>query len=73
MNSTNPVLSFNGKAMDFTDGICETDEAGKKDGVLFVYIRYLLSVPVFNNLITLSGKRFFSELVIFESYGKGFF
>jgi len=26
-------LSFNGKAIDFTNGICETDEEGKKDGV----------------------------------------
>jgi hypothetical protein len=33
MNSTNWFLSFNGKAIDFTDGICETDEEGKKDGV----------------------------------------
>jgi len=33
MNSTNLVLSFNGKAIDFTDGIFETDEEGKKDGV----------------------------------------
>jgi hypothetical protein len=33
MNSTNLFLSFNGKAIDFTDGICETDEEGKKDGV----------------------------------------
>jgi hypothetical protein len=33
MNSTNLVLSFNGKRIDFTDGICETDEEGKEDGV----------------------------------------
>jgi hypothetical protein len=33
MNSTNLFLSFNGKAIDFTKGICETDEEGKKDGV----------------------------------------
>jgi hypothetical protein len=33
MNSTNLVLSSNGKAIDFTDGICETDEEGKKDSV----------------------------------------
>jgi hypothetical protein len=33
MNSTNLVLSFNGKAIDFMDGICEIDEEGKKDGV----------------------------------------
>jgi hypothetical protein len=33
MNSTNLVLSFNGKAIDFTDGICETDEDAKKGGV----------------------------------------
>jgi hypothetical protein len=33
MNSTNLFLSFNGKAINFTDGICEIDEEGKKDGV----------------------------------------
>jgi hypothetical protein len=33
MNSTNLFLSFNGKAIDFRDGICETDEEGKKDRV----------------------------------------
>jgi len=33
MNSTNLVFGFNGKAVNFTDGICETDEEGKKDGV----------------------------------------
>jgi hypothetical protein len=33
MNSPNLVLRCNGKAIDFTDGICETDEEGKKVGV----------------------------------------
>jgi hypothetical protein len=33
MNSTNLFLNFDGKPIDFTDGICETDEEGKKDGV----------------------------------------
>jgi hypothetical protein len=33
MNLTNLFLSFNWKAIDFTNGICETDEEGKKDGV----------------------------------------
>jgi len=33
MNSTKWVLSFNGKAIDFADGICEADEEGKKGGV----------------------------------------
>jgi hypothetical protein len=33
MNSANLFLSFNGEAIDFTSGICETDEEGKKDGV----------------------------------------
>jgi hypothetical protein len=33
MNLRNWVFSFNGKGIDFTDGICETDEEGKKDGV----------------------------------------
>jgi hypothetical protein len=33
MNSTNFVLSCNGKAIDFRDGICEIDEEVKKDGV----------------------------------------
>ncbi len=73
MNSTNLVLSFNGKAIDFTDGLCETDEEGEKDGVWFMYVRYLLTVPVFNNLITWSGKSFFLELVIFGCYEKGLF
>jgi hypothetical protein len=33
MNSTNLVLSFNGKAIDFTDEVPETDEEGKKVGL----------------------------------------
>ncbi len=33
MNSTKLVLSLDGKAIDFMDGICESDEEGKKDGV----------------------------------------
>jgi hypothetical protein len=33
MNSTNSVLRFNGTAIDFTDGIGETDGEGKKGGV----------------------------------------
>jgi hypothetical protein len=33
MNSTNLFLSFKGKAIDFTKGICETDKEEKKDGV----------------------------------------
>jgi len=33
MNSTNFVLSFDGIAIDFTDGIRETDEEGKKGGM----------------------------------------
>jgi len=33
MNSTNLFLSFNGKAIDFPDGIWEIVEEGKKDGV----------------------------------------
>jgi hypothetical protein len=33
MNPTNVFLSFNEKAIDFTNGICETDEEGKKDGM----------------------------------------
>jgi hypothetical protein len=33
INSANLVLSFNGKAIDFTKEICETDEEGKKDSV----------------------------------------
>jgi hypothetical protein len=33
MNSTNLFLTFNGKAIDFPDGICEIDEEAKKDGV----------------------------------------
>ncbi len=73
MNLTNLFLSFNWKAIDFTNGICETDEEGKKDGVQFMYVRYLLTVPFFNNLITWSGQSFFFELVIFDSYEKGFF
>jgi hypothetical protein len=73
MNATNSVWSFNGKPIDFRDGICETDEEGKKDGVWFMYVRYSLSVPVFNNLITWSGKSFFFELVIFGCYEKGLF
>jgi hypothetical protein len=73
MKSTNLLLSFNGKPIDFTDGICETDEGGKKDRVKFMHVMYLLTVPVFNNLITCSAKSVFFELVIFGSYGKGFF
>jgi hypothetical protein len=33
MNPTNSVLIVNGKAIEFTDGICEIDEERKKDGV----------------------------------------
>jgi hypothetical protein len=33
MNSTNLVLSFNWKAIDFTNGIRETDGEEQKDGV----------------------------------------
>jgi len=33
MNSTNFVLSFDWKAIDFMDGICETGEERKKDAV----------------------------------------
>jgi hypothetical protein len=33
MNSTNLLLSFKGMAIDFTGGIFEIDEEGKKDGV----------------------------------------
>ncbi len=33
INSTNLVLSFNWKAIDFTEGIREIDEEGKKDSV----------------------------------------
>jgi len=33
INSTNLVLSFNGKAIDFTEGIRETDEERKKVSV----------------------------------------
>jgi len=73
MNSTNLFLSFDGKAIDVTKGICETDEEGKKDGVKFMYIRYLLTVPVFNNLITWFRKIFVLELVIFVCYEQGLF
>jgi hypothetical protein len=30
MNSANFIVSFNGKRMDFTGGICETDEKERK-------------------------------------------
>ncbi len=33
MNPKNLIFSFNGKAIDFTDGIREIDEEGRKDGV----------------------------------------
>jgi hypothetical protein len=33
MNSTSLVLNFNENAIGFTDGICETDEEGKKGDV----------------------------------------
>ncbi len=61
------------KAIDFTDGICETDEEGRKDGVKFVHVRYFLSVPVFNSLVTWSAKSFFFELVILGLMKNGFF
>jgi hypothetical protein len=73
MNSTSWFLSFNGKAIDFSKGICETDEEGKKDCMWFINVRYLLTVPISNNLITWSGKSFFLELVIFGCYKKGLF
>jgi hypothetical protein len=38
-----------------------------------MHVRYLLTVPVFNNLITWSGKSFSFELVIFGWYEKGVF
>jgi hypothetical protein len=33
MNSRNLFVTFNGKAIEFRNGIGETDEEGKKDGV----------------------------------------
>jgi len=33
INSANFVVNFNGKSIDFRDGIFETDEERKKEGV----------------------------------------
>ena len=56
--------------MDFTDGICETDQKErKKDRMQFIHVRYLLTVAGFNCLSTWRGEIFSFELVIFGSYG----